>query len=223
MIAFDAAYNGDTSGNANSLTYSHTTSGDNRILFVGAHTYVSGVGATGDIITGITYNSVAMTLIDKQMTTGGSYSRWHYLYYLIAPATGANNVVISASSASYRLLASSASYTGAKQTAQPDASSKATTDAVTSQALATTVVADDSWLVSSGVAVLDTIAAGTGVTLRTGGNTFTTKIGDSNADLAPGSNSMTWTTGVSSPFNVIQASFAPSIDSGGGSFLLNYL
>jgi len=209
-IAFDAAHTGDTTGNANSLTYSHTITGSNPILFDFAHTYVSGSGATGDIITGVTYNGVTMTFVDKQLTTG-IYARYQYLFILVNPATGANNIVISANTASFRLISSSASYSGAKQTGQPDASGKKTTEGVTSQELSTTTVADNCWVVSGGVAVLETIAASTGVTLRSGGNSFNTRVGDSNGVKTPaGAYSMTWTTSSSSPFNVIQASIAPA-------------
>jgi len=223
-IAFDAAHNGDTTGNANSLTYSHVTSGSDRILFVFAHTYVAGAGSTGDIITGITYNGTAMAFVDKQLNAGGVYNRYQYCYVLVNPTVGTNNVVISASSALFRLLASSASYTGAQQTGQPDAFNKKTTDAITSQELSTTTVANNSWVVSGADASLDTIVVGAGLTARAGANTFTTRLGDSNGPKTPaGAYSATWTTSISSPFNVIQASFSPVPDTTGGAFLTNFI
>jgi len=89
-IAFDATTDGGNT-TATSLTYSHTCTGSNRILFV------SVIGAIGsDNVTGATYAGAAMTLVDKQAS-----ARSTYLFYLIAPATGANNVVVSAGSSSF--------------------------------------------------------------------------------------------------------------------------
>lgn len=110
-IAFDAV--GPTNawtGGATSLTFSHTCTGDNRLLLVGFLTNNS-----TDVITGVTYNSVAMTRL-KEQDHGDGYR--NYVYGLIAPATGANNVVISASSSSV-IYAVSASYTGVSQSTLP--------------------------------------------------------------------------------------------------------
>ena len=59
-IAFDATANGQDS-NVASLTWSHTCTGSDLVLIVG----VSTRGGDGDAVpTGVTYNGVAMTLID---------------------------------------------------------------------------------------------------------------------------------------------------------------
>jgi len=114
-IAFDAT--GPTTaytGGATSLTFSHTTgSGSNRILLVG---FLSNGTNGGDAFTGVTYNGVAMTrLLRSQHGTDGYGC---YVYGLLAPATGANDVVISASS-SQVIYACSSSYTGVSQVALP--------------------------------------------------------------------------------------------------------
>ena len=113
-IAFDAQAKSSTTGT--SLTYSHTTSGSNRMLIVAS----SSNG--GDHITGVTYNAVAMTQVAK-LAVGANYL---YLHYLIAPATGANNVVVSSGS-SVVLVSCAASYTGVLQSGFPDSSATTTT------------------------------------------------------------------------------------------------
>src|SRR5688572_17175370 len=127
MIAFDATSNGGTTGTSH--THAHTCSGVNRILRVGV-----GIESASDLVTGGTYNGVALTLIDKQQNAVAN--EWAYLFELVAPAPGANDIVVSASS-SVAIRCVAASYTVARQIGQPDASSKATSTATTSQALAT--------------------------------------------------------------------------------------
>ncbi len=58
-----------------------------------------------------------MTLITKVQTPG---DRWHYLYYLLAPASGTNNVVITAASPHY-LISEAASWYNVAQSGQPGA------------------------------------------------------------------------------------------------------
>lgn len=83
---FDAATFGGTAG-ATSLTIAHTCSGTNRSLYV--WTYARNL-AVGDV-TGVTYAGVAMTQIGlTQADTNNDLKLWR----LVAPATGANNVVV---------------------------------------------------------------------------------------------------------------------------------
>ena len=89
-----------------SLTFAHTCSGDNRILFVNYHS-----STTADYVTGITYNGTSMTKVAGTQVKGD-----HYIgtYYLINPDSGSHNVVISAGS-SDSIRAHAISYTGVKQ------------------------------------------------------------------------------------------------------------
>jgi hypothetical protein len=89
------------------LTYSHTCTGSDLVLFVMAN-------CDGDAgaITGVTYNGVSMTLIANQEVVFGQDL---YLYGLINPATGANNVVVSWTS-SGQCASASISWTGVDQT-----------------------------------------------------------------------------------------------------------
>jgi hypothetical protein len=203
VIALDTGTNGgNTAGTSH--TYAHTCTGSNLILFVSVAT-----NSASDLISGVTYNSVAMTLVDKQQGTSTNYS---YLFYLINPATGANNVVVSASS-SCAIYSDAVSYTGAKQSAQPDSSGKGTSTGAT-LALSTTVVAANCWLVASGCDFDGVYDTGGLITLR--GRSGASGIGDSDGVVATGSQSLTWTTTpTSNPTSGVIASFAPAVDGGG--------
>lgn len=194
-IAYDSSSYGEASG-VNSVTYSHTCSGSDRLLFVGA------LSQGSDNLTGITYNGVSMTQVNKQ-AKGSDYL---YLYYLIAPATGANNVVVSRSGSTGVLWSTSSSYTGARQSSVPDAQAT-TSNSGTSITGTVTTVSDNCWLV--GTAFCDNLgySAGTGTTLR---QTQSTVIFDSASATTPaGSDSLiiNCTNGNNA---ICVASFAPT-------------
>lgn len=131
-IARDATSSG--AATATSLTVAHTCTGSNLILFANIVT----IDGTTDRVTGVTYNGVAMT---RQATLAiGTVAR-SYMYYLIGPATGANNIVISVS-ASVSIQSDNVSYNGVSQSGFPDASS-ATTASATTYSNTLTTVADN--------------------------------------------------------------------------------
>ena len=203
-IAFDAAGGRSFSASSNSLTYSHTCTGTNRYLLVCVKT------STTDDVSGITYNSVSMTQIGKVQNPGGD-SRWAYMYYLINPASGANNVVVSTSDTPDFIIAKSTSFTGVKQSGQPDASTTGTVAVGTSITLSITTIADNCW---SAMYVIDTNApaASTNVTDRHSDGTPET-LGDTNAVVSPAGNiSQTMTDSLRS-FAGIQSSFSPFVAS----------
>jgi len=137
-IAYDTTTQGEQTGT--SITQSHTCTGSDRLLLVGV---TPGEASTSDIITGVTYNGVAMSLIDKQAETSGITV---YIFGLVNPASGAHDYVISSSS-SVAIKYCGVSYTGVKQTGLPDSVAKGT-DADTSITMTTTTVADNCWLAS---------------------------------------------------------------------------
>lgn len=209
-IAFDAAVGkpNTTTNSGTPLTWNHTVTGSNTILFASVFSTIG-----SDNVSGATYNGVAMTLVGK--ATQSNY--YNYLFYLINPATGTHQVSVSFISGSNDESGGvSASYTGAKQSGQPDAYHSATllngisiTDSVTS-------VAANSWFVSSGFKVNQAadITAGTGLTKRAGsltnGISDALGIGDSNSAQPAGAYSMTWNFATSdSRIMMISASFAP--------------
>lgn len=134
-IAFDASASGI--GASPTLTFAHTCTGSNRLLIVGA------MSQSGDVVTGVTYNGVAMTQIQHTSANGEDV----YLFSLVAPATGANNVVVSSSSGD--VYGTSVSYTGVAQVSPDDGSSNGTTTAITTNLTVTTTV-DNDWLVGGG-------------------------------------------------------------------------
>lgn len=104
-IAVDSAGTIHVNAATTTQTYSHTTSGSDRILFT------FGI-KTGNNVTGVTYNGVAMTQLAAYQS---AQSLLDYVYYIVAPATGANNIVWSASG-SGTFVTGSVSYTGVNQT-----------------------------------------------------------------------------------------------------------
>jgi len=105
-ISYDNSTKANTTGAASSLTFAHTVSGANRILFVDAYWNSSRTK------TSITYNAVTLTEVVAPLDTGGGER--HGMDYLIAPATGANNVVITLSG-SAAIVGIASSYAGADQ------------------------------------------------------------------------------------------------------------
>lgn len=200
-IVFDSATNG-SSTTGTSLTFSHTVTGSKTILFVG------GLGSTAsDKWTGVTYNGVAMT---RQYAVQMGSDRWAYLYYLIAPATGANNVVIS--SASDFISGNAVSYSGVKQTGFPDASNNNLLASGTPNTNTLTTVADNSWHIMFGGAASGTPTAGTGSTIRGTANGNMAFFDGNTAKTPAGSDSIGM-AGYNSSFNsvTIGVSIAPFV------------
>lgn len=221
MIAFVGAADGGDVSSASSRTYSYTCgSGSNRLLVVA----VNG-DANSDLITGVTYAGVSMTLIDKQ--TAGSGERWQYLFYLLSPATGANNVVISASGTCDSIGSGAADYSGVSASGQPDATTKHST-AVSGNTFTTSVatVADNAWTILGDISYNSNIppTAGTGLTRRTFQASFGSwSIFDSGGVVHPaGSYSMTTNrSGNANSWGHVVGAFSPAA-SGGGFFARPY-
>jgi hypothetical protein len=155
-IAFGAVSTVATASGT-SLTYSHTVTGSNNIILVGVWI----VNTDTDTVTGVTYNGVAMTRMNTITCTVPSSQRG-YLYYLLSPSTGANNVVVSSSSADIQSRA--ISYTGvtsvgANGTFTPNAST-------TTAAISVTTTANNSWLVAGARNFAAAVTAGSGTTMR---------------------------------------------------------
>lgn len=108
-LAIDSASSAGC-GSCTSLSWSHTVSGSDTVLVIG----ISGYDTTPDVVTGVTYNGVAMTLIPSSSGTNGGHTV--AFYGLIAPTTGTNTVVVSASGTMTDLGAGAVSFTGAHQT-----------------------------------------------------------------------------------------------------------
>lgn len=157
-LAFDAVASGVGSG-VGPFTYSHTCSGSNRALFVKVSYYDS-----GDSVSAVSYNSVAMTLIPGSDVANGQYHvEW---YYLISPATGSNTVSVSTTGGFFDIGVTSISFTDAHQTTPygtpVTGTGTSTTPSVTVASGATEIVLDGIVIVHGG-----TLTVGAGQTQRT--------------------------------------------------------
>lgn len=197
-IAFNAATESFTNA-GQTLNFSHTTAGTDRILWVGVMTLST------RSVSGVTYNGVAMTGLTR--SGGGQPVQ---LWYLINPATGSNTVSISIGSPNSFIYAAAASYTGAKQSGQPDSQN---TNNVSGSPIntSTTVVAANSWaiLVARNDTSGDTTAS-TGSTERAAGAIGTVQLYDSNGGLSAGSQTMSLTSGGGGTTTAI-ASFSEAV------------
>ncbi len=143
-IAFDAASNGIYGAAVPSITWNHTCTGSNLLLLV---TVGEDNAVNGGTISGVTYNGVAMTLHKRQtaLASNNTVSVW----YLIAPATGSNAIVVTASVSNFwEIAGTSVSYTGVKQSGFPDAHTESTYTGGTTPTVAVTTVADNCWVVA---------------------------------------------------------------------------
>jgi hypothetical protein len=107
-VTFDAATTGTVGHTVSTITFSHTTTGANRLLIVGV-----AFDTATPTVTSVTYAAVGMTQVFAQ-TVGSSGTV--AMYRLVAPATGANNVVITLSASSVFLQGGAVSFTGVDQT-----------------------------------------------------------------------------------------------------------
>lgn len=202
-IAFQEAANLGTNNSGSTWTVSYTVgAGANRILFVGASDLVQ----SSTDITGVTYAGVSMTKIAEGRA---GTDRFSTLWMLVNPATGANNIVFSRTTSGSYIEAVAASYSGVKQTSQPDGTSvnQDTTDPNDNTITST---ADNCWhMMIVHRATAGTLTAGTGTTLRAN-NSNNTALFDGNGAITPaGSNTITC-SGVATTVS-LGATFAPVI------------
>jgi hypothetical protein len=180
-IAFDSAVDGGTNGGgANSLTFTFNNVAGN-IVFVGGN-------GDSDIldVTSVTWNGVAMALVERLQ---GGLSSLHDLYLYVSngtPATGSNNVVVSATN-NQTLRFGAVSYSGASLFAQPDAHTNHF-DFLNPLTTPLVSIADNCWhvLVFDGFhSGAEAPAAGTGTTRRAFSTDTTWGLFDSNSAKTP--------------------------------------
>lgn len=201
-----------TSGLANpgnSLTISHANAGNLMVVGIGTN-------GTTDQISGVTYNSVVMTRINTVSNASGSGLR-AYLYYLLAPTVGTANIVISATGSIF-IQAEAVTYTGAKQTGQPDASATNTASSSTTCANTLTTIADN----AIHIAWYYVDAANPGSV--TNGTILTNLLAESNPLLITPAASHAMTANSSAQnFASCGASFSPSLTTAQPGFLLRFM
>ena len=192
------------------LTWAHTCTGSNLILWVAVQLYQDTAG--NGTITTATYNGVALTKY-KDVLTGSIYAA---LYYLIAPATGAHNVVITATTTAGAkiddLFAQASSFTGVDQVTGVDASASGTGYSTTASAAVITV--------ADNCEVIDSIAKYGANAITKGANQTELNKDASNAaggssyltslKTPAGSVTMSWTWTTAGDWSIVTASFKPA-------------
>lgn len=202
-IGFDAASASIAIGAVSSYSFNHTCGGGADLLVFGD----SHLAVTDRTVDVVTFNTDPLTVVRSDVQGGKSRAT---IYYMVAPDTGsAYSVAVTYSGNSTYGCGGVVSYSGAKQTGQPDAHNGATGGAGNATVDVTTS-ADNCWVFS--------VIQGNG--LLTGDNTerwdvvqFGTISGggsDTNAVKTPaGAQTMSWTIGVSDDWALAGASFAP--------------
>jgi len=186
-IARDSINNG-TGGTGTSWTYSHTCSGEDRILLVAGR----GGGNSGDRVSTITYNGKNLTRIGNSFAIGSS-SEMSTLWYIINPDSGSHNVVITLSSSDYSKWGS-VSYTGVDQDNPINVSNTNSVQNSNSVSVSGMVTKDNSWLVGSVKNSIHQLFAGTGTILTSNLGNEGSRMSDSNGVVASGSRSLAYTS-----------------------------
>jgi len=194
-----------------SLTWSHTCTGSDLCLVVAVAIAAEFVNTTG-----VTYNGVAMTYVNIVSNSPGNNG--YALYYLSAPATGAHNVVVSFSGNTSYADGFACSYTGVKQTSNPEDNTTSTNSGGSSVTATLNVTTPNSWLVGFsrgdyGVGT-PTITPGVYRQLITGNGLI---MFDSNSTVSSGSQSITVSDG-GNQWTIVALSIAPSVASNTSNF-----
>lgn len=204
-IAFDTVNGGASVNPGTSVSWTHTMgTGAHGLLLVAVFSTSGG----SDDVTGATYDGVAMSLLGSRVQVPGD--RWMSLWGLLAPATGANTVVVSASSSGV-IAGSSISYTGVEQSGLPDASTTNTASATQSISTALTPAANNCWIVNyskGGTSGTDSVIGPTVIRVSSQGGFF---LSDTNGPVSGGSPITTgWAnTGANGNWASIVISIAP--------------
>lgn len=200
----------DTTTTSTIVTWSHTCTGSNLVLIVGVSTQDAGGAAAA-----VKYNGVAMTGIGHT-AEGDSVAA---MYYLINPDTGAHDIEVTIGSLNFN-RGFAASYTGCKQSGQPDNSGTShVTETNHSQALTPNLT--NCWLVGMVRALVSSPSAGTGTTARA------TAVGqgiyDSNGIVPVGtSDSLNWTSVSNQVWLSILISLAATDSAPNSNFLIMF-
>lgn len=180
-IAFDATVGKREASGATPNTVSHTCTGSDRHLWVNTSTF------TNDVLT-CAYNSVAVGAVSGAQIDGVDASHnGPQLRVLIAPTTGANNLVTT-DNGSGSLAVAIASYSGCNQTTATDGTPGTTGGSGTTLTVTMTVPTASSWVIAGMNNAIDTLVAGAGTTMRQ--NNLNYGLADSNGVVATGSQSL---------------------------------
>ncbi len=195
------------SGTASSATWNFTVTGSNPVLLV----YVTLYNGSAPTVTGITYNSVALTKVDSITAALEGNNQDTEMWVLKAPSTGTHSIVASFSGTIDFYAAGAESYTGVNQTSPINAHSTGqNTSAGTSFSQAVTSTGGNNcWITGIMWDRSATPGSGAGTTLRGefgGYGSFA----NSNATVTAGSHSLAWTFGSSTVPGSVVAALSPA-------------
>ena len=166
-IAFDNSAVSGSGTNSSSLTFSYTTNSNTNGLILVSVEEATTTPCTTDKVTGVTDNGTSLT--DLGYFASDSHGGALKTYYGFAPASGAHNIVVSASASCIR-HATAATYTGVKQSGVPDASGTGNplnSSGLVSLLQATTTAGYNAWTILAGVpSTSGTATAGANTTIR---------------------------------------------------------
>ena len=198
-VAFDAV--SSAGGSTSSFSWSHTCSGSNRILLLGITWYDS-----GDTVSAVTYNSVAMTAVPSSTVTNGQYTA--ILYYLLAPTTGSNTVAVTFSGSVFDFGGGAISFTGVDQSTPlgtaNTASGTSTTPSVNISSATDEIVLDTLIITHSGSLTVD--GSQTQRWNSTGGG-YTKYAGSTEAGAS--TTTMSWSNSTSQAWGITGVSIKP--------------
>jgi len=214
QIAFDATANssGVDGTDVTSVTFPHTVVSNTNGIIVVPCAVTDAVEADRNIST-ITYNGVGLSLIGKGVVDTIHVEMWR----LVAPATGANNVVVTAGGTADFIACGSVSLIGVDQASPVDVFDTDNFNNSTTPSLSITTVADNAWIIDivnfnnhTTSFVMDALSGRTerwnfalATTIRTGGSTR-------GPNTPAGAFTMSWTAGAAAAWNYIAASFKPA-------------
>lgn len=208
-IARDAA-NTMTKGSAGvtSVTFNHTVTGSNTLLFAGGMWIGTSPTAT--------YNGTNMT---QQATITPSGGQPLYLYYTVGAPTGSHNVVLGRTGSTDTMYYDSVSYNGVSQSGFPDASNTGSSASATALPVAVTTVAANAvaFMIGEAAAANCTTpvdCAGTGSTAPTspgaGAGNLNMLESSTFPIASPGSYTMNFAVSANQALAAIMVSFAPA-------------
>jgi hypothetical protein len=185
-IAFDSVAQEISGSTSSTITWNHTVSGSNTILFV----EFSAVDQSAlRNATSVTFNGVALTgpLDILQNTLAGNFIDSE-VWYLVNPPTGTHQVAVNLSAgANFGTYCTSLSYTGVHQTAPIDSHNAQTDNGVPATTGTTTVVGANCWVVG----IID--PAFDAPNVSSAGTTRATNFAaDSNSVFGTGPQGFTW-------------------------------
>jgi hypothetical protein len=218
-IAFDAHTAAGVSTAAVSgtpVTFNHTTgSGSDRLLVVPIQIR----GGGGGVVTGVTYNGVAMTAVDTEAINASAHT---VMFYLVAPATGSNTVSIAHTMvfpSGTHMVASATSLTGVDQSTPLNAFNKAAASSAGPMTVSLTTTVADCWVIDScamrtSASDTATMTAVTNRTSRTNSLTAANGLRGLSSTIGPaaaaGSHTTEWTKSLNHDWAIMAAAFKPA-------------